>query len=115
MLRNKEAQSPSCIMDSPTKVKSGGGLRIHDAESKKEDVYLFCLEQTATDQLFLDQERMSYQASGHFKPYERDFGSGHQEAALADSWEPTERTLRNYLARVNYSGTSTRASGLRQG
>ena len=77
-----------------------GELRIHDAESKKEDVYLFCLEQTATDQLFLDQERMSYQASGHFKPYERDFGSGHQEAALADSWEPTERTLRNYLERL---------------
>jgi len=77
-----------------------GELHIHDAESRKEDTYLFCLEQTATDQLFLAQERMSYQASGHFRPYERNFGSGHQEAALADSWEPTERILRNYLERL---------------
>lgn len=36
--------------------KIRGELHIHDAESKKEDTYLFCLEQTATDQLFLISE-----------------------------------------------------------
>lgn len=77
-----------------------GELHIHDSENKKEDTYLFCLEQAATDQFFVAQEQMLYQASGFFKPYERDFGSGHQEAALADSWDSTERTLRNYLERL---------------
>lgn len=74
-----------------------GNLLIHDSEGEKEDVYSFALEQSATGQLFFSKEHMSYKDSAYRRPFEQDFGVGHFESRLPDSYNPTVRVLRNYL------------------
>nr|WP_243150101.1 AAA family ATPase [Acutalibacter sp. 1XD8-36] len=77
-----------------------GQLVIADGEGDKEDTYSFSLERSVSDQLFFAQESMSYQDRWHFAPYESDYGVGHNESGLADAYDPTSRTLRDYLARL---------------
>ncbi|MCI9067153.1 MAG: AAA family ATPase [Lachnospiraceae bacterium] len=77
-----------------------GELQIHDANGRKEDMYSFSLERSATDQLYFAREQIRYQDEGHSKPYEKDFGIGHQETELSGAWDNTVRTLRNYLERL---------------
>lgn len=77
-----------------------GKLQIHDTQNRKEDTYSFALEQNALNQLFFTSEQMSYQDDVHYSPYEEDFGDGHFESKLADQWNPTARTLKNYLERL---------------
>lgn len=77
-----------------------GELVITDDDEDKEDTYSFSLERAATDQLYFAQESMSYQDRWHVIPYENDFGVGHNESGLADAYNATSRTLRDYLARL---------------
>lgn len=89
-----------------------GELLIHDANGKKEDHYSFSLERSATDQLYFAKEQIMYQDEGYCKPYEKDFGIGHLEAELSNSWDTTARTLRNYLERLrvfHFNDTSINA------
>ena len=80
--------------------KIQGKLVIADDEGEKEDIYSFCLEKSASDQMFFSEERMSYQDQRHFMPFEKEFGVGHFEAGLADDWEATAKTLRRYLGQL---------------
>lgn len=80
--------------------KIQGKLVIADDDGDKEDIYSFCLEKSASDQLFFSEERMSYQDRWHQMPFEREFGVGHFEARLADDWDATAKTLRSYLGQL---------------
>ncbi len=89
-----------------------GELQIHDANGRKEDHYSFRLEPSATDQLFFAKEQIMYQEETYSKPYQKDFGIGHQEAELSNSWDTTARVLRNYLERLrvfHFNDTSINA------
>lgn len=89
-----------------------GELQIHDAGGRKEDVYSFALERSATDQLYFAREQVAYQETGYINPYKKEFGVGHLEAGLSDAWDSTTRTLRNYLERLkvfHFNDTSINA------
>ncbi len=74
-----------------------GRLVIADASEETVDVYSFSLEKSASDQFFFTDERMSYLAQGHVTPFEYEFGEGHFESRLADSYRPESKFLRSYL------------------
>lgn len=89
-----------------------GELQVHDVNGRKEDTYSFDLERSAADQLYFVREQVVYQDEGYLKPYEKDFGIGHQEAGLSGSYDVTARTLRNYLERLrvfHFNDTSINA------
>lgn len=76
-----------------------GKLAVRD-EGDEEYTYYFCLERAASDQLFFASERLYYQERRDKSRFKYDFGVGHNESGIADSYETESRPLRDYLARL---------------
>ena len=78
-----------------------GLLQLCDSDSKCRDTYKFSLGMSITDQMFFEEETMSYQKTGHSHSYWKDFGKGHMESGMAEEDDdPTVRFLRNSLKQL---------------
>lgn len=76
-----------------------GKLTIRDEEDE-EYSYYFSLERAASDQLFFAREMLYYQGRPDTSRLRYDFGVGHNESGIADSYEMASRPLRDCLARL---------------